>query len=269
MVICRATLSAVSGRRTGDLVRVDRGHRVIRTLAIHGRRAVEDRVAERLAVALEPDHLPACEALVAAVLRRAEAALERVADHDVVEGLPPRIRRVPFHLLEDVVLIGGRELHEDVAVLLPRHLVDHGETRPVDVAQPHERRAAVLPVERRDLGHGGGAEELGAPDEPLQPGHGEEHAEAVVRPPMAGNAVIVVGVRIAVAERPAGEDVSSALVERGQQRLEVVHDPEVGRAGIGVPRNDPVGVSRERRPLVPREEAPAQARPRPTRLRYR
>src|SRR5690606_14467309 len=112
-------------------------HGMVGTLDVVAALLGPEREAERLAVAFEADHLPAAPAMVAAVLRRREAALERVLDDEIHEGAvpAPRIgREARVEHLEQRVLRGRIELRERRAGLAARDLVDAREALAIDVA---------------------------------------------------------------------------------------------------------------------------------------
>src|SRR5436309_738306 len=231
-------------------------------------RAREDRVAERLVVALDPEHPPAAEPAVAAVFGRGEAALERVLDEEVDEGdAAARIgreahrRRPAVEQREDGVLLGRLEPHERLPVHGARGLVHPAKRLAIDGAEARERpEDGVVEVGAGDLRR---PEELRAPAHLLHARRRDEVPEGVLRPPARGRAVVVVGERVAVAEWAAGEEERHAVVEGGQHALDVVGRAQRARPGVVVGGNHAVAERRERRELVPGEEAAARRRVRP------
>jgi len=253
-----------------ELVRVGRRHGMVGALVVAVLGAREDRVAERLVVALEAEHPPAAEPVVAAVFGRREAALERMLDEEVDEGhaaapiaCESHRRRPGVEEGEERILLGGREPHERLPVHFARGLVHLAERLAIDGAETRERpEEGVVEVGAGDLR---GAEELRPPADLLHARQGDEVPEGVLRPSARGRAVVVVGEGVAVAEWPAGEDERHAVVEGGQHALDVVGGAQRARPGVVVGGDHPVAERREGRELMPGEEAAARPRVRPPR----
>src|SRR6185369_14812226 len=195
--------------RPRQLVGIRRRHRMIGALDVPSGRLGEDRVAQWLAVALEPDQRPTLGLHVATVLGNREASLDRVPNGDVDErGAAASwiVRERPrIEHREHGVLVAGRERRERASLGHGRDRIDLGEALPVEIAQAL-LRTAELRIDARELGESGRAEEL------LEARRRDELLEAVRRT-LAGRKA---GLRIrkwgASAEWPASQEARALSV---------------------------------------------------------
>ena len=235
--------------------------------------AREEREAKGLIVALDAEHPPPSTVAVAAILRRAEAALERVLDHDVEErhASARRVGRegAGVEHAEDPVLLLGRETGEGCAGRGSGHPVDRRESRAVEITQSDERPAALRRERRGQLWDARRTEELRAPAQLLEAGERDEAAEPVGRAAARRRPRALVGERRPAAEGAAREDARWAVVEGGEQLLDVLGRAERSRARIGVGRDDAIDHGLEGRTLVRGEEPAVRAGPYAARTRPR